>query len=418
MAAPETDVFRLPGFASFWAAETVSAFGTHITTLALQVLVVVTLAGTATDVGLLNAARWLPYLLFGLFLGALIDRRRRKPILVVTDFARAILLGAIPALWILGWLSFPAVLAFAAALGALTLLNDSASQSFVPRLAPRALLVAANARLDQGAAVAQTSGPAVAGALVSWLSAPFALIVDAVSYLFSAIVVARLKITEPPPQRAAHPNLWREIKEGFAWGYRHHRLAPLALSTHGWFVFNAMLGAVFVPFALLELRLSAFDLGIALACAGAAGLIGALVSSRIGARLGAGGAVIACRALMPLAWIPIALAPAADADKTLLIGALALGQALFGFAMGAVNAHEMGYRQAVTPDALQGRINTTQRSINRAMIVIGAPLGGMLADTIGYRETIWIAIAGFVAVNVFLSLSPFRRARHEDAEQT
>lgn len=411
----ENDVFRLPGFLSFWTAETVSSFGTQITTLALQVLVVTTLSGTASDVGLVNAARWLPYLLFGLFLGALIDRQRRKPILVATDFARAVALGAIPALWLLGWLTLPAVMAFAALLGALTLFNDAASQSFVPRLAPRAQLVAANARLDQGAAAAQTAGPALAGALVSLMSAPFALIVDAATYLFSAIAIARLKITEPKPPPAARGNLWREIGEGFAWGYRHPMLAPLALSTHGWFVFNAMLGAVFVPFALLELRLSAFDLGLALACAGAAGLAGALLSSRIGARLGAGGAVIACRALMPLALIPIALAPGADADKTLIIAALALGQALFGFALGAVNAHEMGYRQGVTPDALQGRINTTQRSINRAMIVLGAPLGGVLADTIGYRETIWIAVAGFVAVNVFLALSPFRNARHEDA---
>lgn len=192
MSETNRDVFRLPGFLSFWAAETVSAFGTHITTLALQVLVIVTLSGSATDVGLLNAARWLPYLLFGLFLGAWMDRRRRKPILIATDFARAALLGAIPALWVLGWLGLPAVLAFAALLGAFTLLNDSASQSFVPRLAPREMLVAANARLDQGAAVAQTSGPAVAGALVSLMTAPFALIVDAASYLFSAVAIARL----------------------------------------------------------------------------------------------------------------------------------------------------------------------------------------------------------------------------------
>jgi len=412
MAPAKQDVFALPGFVSFWTAETISAFGTHITTLALQVLVLLTLNGTAADVGVLNAARWLPYLLFGLFLGALIDRRRRKPILIATDFARALVLGAIPALWVLGWLSLPAVLIFAAVLGALTLLNDSASQSFVPRLAPPALLVAANARLDQGAAVAQASGPAVAGALISVLSAPFALIVDAATYLISAITIWRLKITEPPPPPPAQRNYWREVREGFAWSYTHRTLAPLALSTHGWFVFNAMLGATFVPFALLELRLSAFDLGLALAAAGAAGLVGALLTQRIGERLGAGGAVLACRTLMPLACVPIALAPAAGADKLAIIGALALGQALFGFALGAINAHEMAFRQAATPDALQGRMNTTQRSINRAMIVIGAPLGGVLAETIGYRETIWIAIAGFVAVNVFLALSPFRSAQH------
>ncbi|MDO9245847.1 MAG: MFS transporter, partial [Phenylobacterium sp.] len=139
------DVFRLPGFLAFWSAETVSEFGTYITTLALQVMVVVTLQGGATDVGLLNASRWLPYLALGLIIGALVDRWRRKPLLVGTDLGRALLLGAIPALWWLGWLSLPLLMVFVALFGVLTLLNDAASQSFVPRLVPAPFLLAANA---------------------------------------------------------------------------------------------------------------------------------------------------------------------------------------------------------------------------------------------------------------------------------
>ena len=407
------DVFRLPGYLAFWSAETVSEFGTYITTLALQVMVVVTLQGTATDVGLLNASRWLPYLVLGLVIGALVDRWRRKPLLVSTDLGRAILLAAIPGLWWLGWLSLPILMVFVALFGVLTLLNDAASQSFVPRLVPAPLLLAANARLDQGASAAQTSGPAVAGALVSVVGAPIAVLADAVSYLFSALVISAIPVEEPRRAAAApRPHLRREIGEGLAFVYRHRVLAPFALWTHGWFLFNSMLVTVFVPFVLLELKLTPFQLGIALAAAGGAGLVGSLLAAPIGRAWGAGGAVIACRALMPRAWAVIALAPATGGLWTLV--ALAGGQGLYGLAMGASNANEMGYRQAVTPDALQARMNTTMRSLNRAMIVVGAPLGGWLADTIGYRPTLWIAIAGFVAVMLFLAASPFRHARHGD----
>ncbi|MBA3311115.1 MAG: MFS transporter [Nocardioidaceae bacterium] len=193
-------------------------------------------------------------------------------------------------------------------------------------------------------------------------------------------------------------------------------LAPLAITAHGWFLFNSMLVTVFVPFALLRLHLSAFELGITLAAAGAGGLLGSLFSARLGMRWGAGRVVIACRALMPLAWAIIAAVPSSDQGSPywstiVLVGA---GQFLYGLAIGIENANEMGYRQAVTPDALQSRMNTTMRSVNRAMIVVGAPVGGLLPDAIGYRPMLWIATAGFVLVAVDLAASPFRHARHGD----
>ncbi|MBC7591360.1 MAG: MFS transporter [Salinibacterium sp.] len=407
------DVFRMRGFLSFWSAETVSGFGTYITTLSLQVLVVVTLGGTATDVGMLNAARWLPYLVLGLIVGALVDRVRRKPILVGTDLGRGILLGLIPVLWILNWLNLPVLMIFVAGFGVLSLLNDSASQSFLPRLVPQASLLAANARLDQSAAVAQTSGPALAGALITALGAPIAVLVDAVTYLFSAGAVAHIRIAEPAPLRQPL-RLRQDIAEGLRWVYRHRTLAPHAIASHGWFLFNSMLTTIFVPFALLRLGLSAFELGIALAAAGVTGLAGSLVSTRLGLRFGAGPVVIACFALMPVGWAVIAMVPD-TLGPWMTVAILAAGQGLYGLALGAQNANEMGYRQSVTPDALQSRMNTTIRSINRAMIVVGAPLGGLLADGIGYRPTFWIAIWGFVVVAVGLALTPYRGARHEVA---
>ena len=412
------DVFRYPDFTRFWAAETVSGLGSYITTMSLQVLVVLTLHGSASDVGWLNASRWMPYLLLGLVVGALVDRRRRRPILVAADLGRAVLLGAIPLLWIVDKLNLPILMAFMVAFGTMSLLSDAAARSFLPRLVPRAALVAANARLDQSSSVAQTSGPLVAGGLVTALGAPVAVLVDAVSYLASGIAVASIRTPEIPSVADDQSrNLRREIGDGLRWVYRHSVLAPLALSTHGWFLFNSILTTVFVPFALLNLRLSAFELGVTLAAAGVGGLLGSLASTRVGLRFGAGRTVIACRALYPLAWAVIAFVPDhANADAhvlaVLLVGG---GQFLYGLALGVENANETGYQQAITPDELQGRMGTTMKSVNRAMIVVGAPLGGLLADSIGYRPIMWVAIAGFALVAGGLAASPFRHARHDDA---
>lgn len=409
------DVFRIRGFFAYWAAYTVSGFGTSLTIIALQVLVVVDLGGSAVDVGLLNAARWLPYLAFGLIVGALVDRRRRKPLLVGADLGRAVVLLGIPLLYILGWLSLPALLALVVAVGLLSLVGDAASQSLVPRIVPRRALVAAHARTDQSDAIVQTSGPVVAGALVTLIGAALAIVVDAVSYLLSAFAIGRIRVDEPVQAAAAPRRLREEIADGLRWVYRHRVLGPMAFGTHGWFLFNSILSTVFTPFVLIGLHLDPFQLGVALAGAGAAALIGSTLSHRAGTRWGAGYAVIASNLLMVVGWCIIALTPHSIAPW-LIVVVLTLGQAFQGFGMGLSNANEMGYRQAVTPDELQARTNTTLRSMNRAAIVVGAPIGGLLADSMGYTPTLWIAIGGILAVTAFLAVSPFRTARHDGTE--
>jgi MFS family permease len=280
-----------PGFRLFWTASTVSGFGSQVTTLAVQVLVVTTLAGSAADVGLVNAARWVPYLLFGVIAGALADRVRRKPLLVGSDLARAVLLCAVPLLAWGGALSVPVLVLLMAIFGLASLINDAAHQSFLPRLVPRESLTWANARLQQSSAAADTSGPAVAGGLVAWLGAPVAVLVDAVSYLVSGVLTAQIAASDPPaPARGPLP---REIREGLAWVYGHRMLRPLSLCSHGWVVFAAMLGAVYVPYGLLRLGFSSLGLGLTLACAGVGGLLGSGLSERLGR---AGLAI-------PLAWL-------------------------------------------------------------------------------------------------------------------
>ena len=408
-SAPPTRLRDVPGYSRFWWAASVSALGDYFTTLAIQVMVVTVLAGTAADVGLVSGARWLPYMLFGLVAGAVIDRLRRRPVMIAADLIRAVLLVIVPLLAITQNLSIWALAGFMSLFGLVSLFGDAATQALTPRLAPRPLLARAHARIDQSSAVAQTGGPALAGVLVSLVGASMAVIVDAATYLFSAVMLLTIRRDEPKPASTNGRSIWRDVREGVSFIYRHRTLAPLAIGTHAWFIFNGMAGAVFVPFVLLSLDLPPWAVGLTLSAAGLGALVGSLLATRLGDRFGAGKVMIACQAASGLGFALVALSPA----NWLAWVSLGLGQAAFGFSIGAENASTLSYRQTLTPDALQGRMNATMRSINRTMVVFAAPMGGLLADAIGYREVLWLAAAGFILVAVSLVLTPLRSARIE-----
>lgn len=269
-----------PGFPQLWTATTVSDFGTYITAIALQYLLVHNLNASGTDVGLVNAARWAPYLLFGLLVGVYVDRRRRRPLMVATDIGCALILGVIPLLATIGGLTVPIVIALMVPFGLLTLVNDAADMSLLPRLLPAETLEAGNARLQQSSSAAQTTGPLVGGGLVGLIQAPMALLVDAGSYLFSGLLLATIRVDEPPPSPVERRHVLTEIREGTAWVYRHPMLAPMALTGHGWFVFNSMLQTVFALFAIRDAGLNGFTLGVAYTGAGLGGVVGSGLSSR------------------------------------------------------------------------------------------------------------------------------------------
>ncbi len=415
-SSPAAGSYPPPGFLRFWTGETVSSFGVYVTLISLQTLVVLELDGSAQQIGFLNAARLAPYLVLGVVVGALVDRRSRRPVMVVTDLLRAGLLLLVPLAWALDALTFPLLLGVVAAIGTASLVNDAASLSFVTRLIPDAHLQRAWARLDTSDAVAQTTGPALGGLLVRLVGAPLAVLVQAGAFLFSAVVVLGLRVGEPPPalDRPA-PHLRREMAEGVRWIYRGSGLARLAVSTHVWFTANAVLGVVVAPYALLTLGLSPFQLGVATGLAGVGAVVGASVTTAVGRLLGTGGAIITARSLAVAACLVMALAGLGGTTgwtATLVLGA---GQLLFGLDLGLSNSHEMAYRQRLTPDALQARTNITMRSLNRAVMVVGAPLAGLLADTAGIRPTLLLAAAVFAAATAVLVFSPFRSVREDAA---
>ncbi|WP_199424322.1 MFS transporter [Actinotalea solisilvae] len=395
-----------PPFGRYWAAAATSAFGTAVTAVALPVLVVQELGATPLEVGLVSAAQLVPYAVVGLLAGAYIDRWRRKPVLVAASVARALALAAIPVLWLLDALPIGVLVVALLVFGGASVFGFAATQSLLPRLVPRTRLVEANARLDQTDATAQTLGPAVGGALVGLLGAPVAIIVDAISYLVDAALVASLRVEEPRP-RPRRSTLRAEIRDGLRWTYGHPTLGPLALSTHVWFLGNGAATAALSLLALRSLGFSAAAFGLLLGASGVASLVGASLAPRLGDRLGPGRVVVLARAAYPVAWLLVALAPASDVGGPLLFVALVVQ----GLAAGAENANEMALWQSLTPDELLGRVNATRRSVNRTVAAVGAVGAGVAVGSLGDRPTLAAVAVLFAVAAVLVALSPVRAAR-------
>ena len=406
-----SDVFISRPFLRYWRADAVSGLGTYVTLFALQALVVLTLHGSAADVGWLNAARWLPYLVFGLVVGAIVDGRRRLPLMVGTDLLQAALLLTIPLMWWLGLLSLPALMLIVLVIGTASVVNVAAAMSLLPRLVEARHLQPAHARIDGADAVASTAGPALGGLIVSAVGAPLAVLTDSLTYVYSALTLRRIDLDEPIPRTGVTAKgLLSEVADGIRWVYRGSGLSALALSTHAWFVGNAVVGVVLAPYVLRTLDLTAFQFGMVGAAGGVGAIVGAAVTTGVGRRLGTGRTIVVCHLVTTLGVIAMVLAgqKMAPAGTIAVIG---VGQGLYGLAMGMSNSHEMSYRQLVTPDELQARTNTTMRSLNRAVVVIIAPIAGILADAWGIRPMLVLAAVIFALVAAGLGATSFRNVR-------
>jgi hypothetical protein len=398
-----------PDFARYWRACAVSGLGTYVTLFALQALVVLTLDGTASDVGWLNAVRWMPYLVVGVVIGALVDGRRRLPLMVGTDVVQGLLLLSIPVLWWLDVLTLPVLLVVVGVYGTAAVVNSSASMSFLPRLVAGTDLQPAHARIDGADAVASTTGPALGGLLVSAVGAPVAVLADSLTYFYSALTLRRIEHEEPPSRTGITVRgLLGDVVEGVRWAYGRSGLATLAVATHGWFVGHAIVGVVLAPYTFLVLGLSALEFGIVGGIGGVGAVAGAVVTTGVGRRLGTGWTIILCHAINVAAVVVYVVAGQVGAGAAYV---LALGQWLYGLAMGMSNSHEMSYRQLVTPDALQARTNTTLRSLNRAVVVVVSPVAGVLADAWGITPVLVTAAVVFALVVVGLASTSFRDAR-------
>jgi MFS family permease len=402
-------LWRHPDFMKLWLGQTVSQFGSHITGAALPFVAFLTLGATPVQLGILGAMGSLPILLFGLVAGVWVDRLRRRPILIGADLGRALILGTIPLAAVLGALRIELLYVVAALVGILTVFFDVAYATILPSLVPRRQLVEANSKLGSSSALAEIGGPSLAGFLVQLISAPFAILIDAVSFLVSAAGIGLIRTAEPPPPpRGERQHLGRDIAEGLRLVAGQPILRALAGSAATSTFFGNFIGVLYSIYCVQELGIPPALVGIMIGLGGVGAFFGTLVTGSVTRRLGVGRSIIGAilfatviNAAIPLAWGP----------PLLVAGILMATQVIGDIAWPVHSINEQSLRQALVPDRLLGRANASMQFLIGGVAPLGALLGGWLGETIGMRPTLGIAIGGLLLSTLWLIFSPVRTLR-------
>ena len=396
-------LWRHRDFMSLWGAETISQFGTQVTLLALPLVAILTLEESAFRVALLTTAEFLPFLLFTLPAGVLVDRLPRRPILILANLGRAVALVSVPIAHWLGALTIWQLYAVGFAVGVGTVFFDLAYQSYLPRLVGREQLVDGNAKLETSRSAAQVAGPGLGGLLVAALTAPVAIAVDAASYLASVLLMGRIRTTEPPAAPEERRSLLTELREGLGYVMRQRYQRAIVATTAISNFFGQLVFAILLVFAVRELELTAAAIGVIISLGSVGTLLAAVTARRVGDRLGVGRSVLIASFLFGPATLLIAFAPA-DQAAAFIVAAIAI----LGYGGTLYNVTMISLIQTITPDRILGRANASRRFVVWGVIPLGSVVAGVLAETIGLRETMVVgSIGGLLAVVPILA-SPIR----------
>jgi predicted MFS family arabinose efflux permease len=403
---PYGPLSRGSDFAKLWAGFTIAVVGSQITVLALPLTAVLVLGAGATETGLLVAFRMAPSLVVGLFVGAWVDRLPRRPILVLSDLGSAIVIGSIPLAAALGRLTLAQLYAVGFLAGVFAVSTELARSALLPSLVARARLVAANSRLQASSAVAQVAGPSLGGILVQLLTAPTAMLFDAMSSLVSASFLVRIRAQETVHPREAGRSIWHEISEGARW-MRDHEIVfrcviAIALANIEWFAVQAII----VVYATRELGLSPALLGLSLAAIGPFSLIGVGLAGPLSRRWGIGPVMIAALVLETVSrlLLPFAAGPPLEAAAVVMAS-----QALLGLTVPLWTVSSNSLQQTVTPQRLLGRVSAATRFILFGVAPPSASAAGLLADHVGMRPTLLGTAVIAAAATPYLFASPVRR---------
>jgi MFS family permease len=405
------DLWRSHDFVRLWAAQSISQVGSQVSQLALPLVAILVLDATAFEVSLLAALEFLPFLLFALPTGVWVDRLPRRPILILADVGRALALASIPAAAVFDAVTIWHLYAVGFAVGTLTVAFDVAYQSYLPALISRSQLVEGNSKLELSRSVAQIGGPGLGGILVAALTAPYAVAVDAVSFVASAIFLQRIRSVEPPPERHEQTSTRAELIEGLRYLLSDPRWRAFSgyVATINFFS-SGLVFSILLVFAVRDLGLSAAEIGLIFAVSNAGSVAAALGAGRIARWLGVGPTLIVAGIL---SGIPLLLLPLATAEHAVLFLLAPLVFEAFGIVL--FNVTGISYVQVVVPDRILGRMTASRRFVVWGTIPLGSVAGGALASTIGLRETILIGAIGSTFCFLFLLFSPFRSIRDTPA---
>ena len=405
-----TSLWRHADFLKLWAGQTVSELGSVVTRTAVPLAALLVLGAGPWEMAGLVVSASLAVLLVGLFAGAWADRLRRRPLLIWTDAVRALLLFSIPISYIAGVLRMEQLYAVVFVEACLGALFDAAYPAYVPSLIGIDRVVDGNSKLATSSSLAEIGGPGLAGALVQVVSAPFAILIDAVSFAFSAATLLLIRAPEPArPQRAAATPIRGEIAEGLQLVRRHPILLPIAARSVAAHVAGSFYGVLYTIYLIQELHLTPFLLGVVVSAGGVGSLIGSLFAARairahgLGPTLiGAASLAAALGVLTPLAQGPLLLATLMVFVPQLVGDGL---QTVEGIA-------EISLIQGLSPDRILGRVNATLEVVSHGIAYpIGALAAAWIAGWIGVRGGIALGWAGMALSILLLVRSPLPRVR-------
>jgi MFS family permease len=403
-AAPKGSLWRDRNFLTMWSGQALSQFGAQITELALPVLAVLTLQATEWEVGLLGAAQVAAFLIVGLPAGAWIDRMHKRHVMIWADVVRAVALALLPLLAVLGVLEIWHMIAVALVMGIATVFFDVSNQSIIPSLVRTDQIAEANGKLQSTEQLAGLAGPAVGGWLVGVLIAPVAILITVATYVTSFIALLFTKDHEVRRAPEDHQPLHKEIGEGLSWVFGNPLLRRI-VGTTGMANFFGTIATTLLPiFVLRELGLTPAMLGIVFSLSAVGGLLGAIATPRIVARIGEARAI-------PLSAIAFCLVPfflpAISLVPALAFPLLVAQFFVMSFTVLLYNITQVTFRQRITPRRLLGRMNASIRFVVWGVMPIGALIAGALGTWIGTVPTLWIAATGELLACLFVVIGPF-----------
>lgn len=402
---------RIPGllrersFRRYWTGQTVSLIGDEISLIAIPLAAVLVLGADAAEMGWLKTAGLLPTLLLSLPLGAWADRQaRRRRAMIAADLARAALVLTLPITYLLDALTLEQLYLTAFGIGALTVLFDVCNATLFVALVPPERYVQANSLVSGSRSMSWLAGPGAGGLLVQFLTAPFALFADALTYLLSACQLSRIKPVEPEPAPVAKGH----FTAGLRWVVKDPTMRALFAWSGTIQFFNFMFHTLFVLYVTVELGLSAGVLGAILGAGAVGGLIGAACSGSIVRRFGIGASIIGGSLGFT---VPLLLVPLAHGPSPLVVGTLFAAEFLCCIGVMVVDIPAASLQMTLIPCDIRSRVMGAYRTLNHGFRPLGALAGGALGTAIGLRPTLWIGTAGAVLAVLWLLPSPVPRTR-------
>ncbi len=402
-------LWRHPDFLKLWAGQTLAALSSNVTDLALPLIAALILRASPFEMGLLGTVATLPNLLLGLFAGVWADRVRRRPIMIAADAGRALLLLSVPVAAVFGAMTMWQLYAVLFLTGACATFFDVASVSYLPSLVGREHLVRANSKLVASSSAARAVGPGLAGGLIQLLTAPIAVVADALSLIVSAVLVLAIRSNEP--ERASdgrHDGVRREILAGLRTLYADRILRSIVLSSVTYVFFSYMALSIYVLYATRAVGVVPGTLGLIFGLGGLGSVCGAALALRTARLMGTGRAMIVADLVGGLFWLIVPLAGEVPSATVPLLMVAQFGSQLAGSVFYII---QTSLRQVITPEEMLGRMNASYRFLTYGIVPVGSLLGGVLGSSIGLTATLAVGGVGTLLPVVLLFLSPVRSLR-------